>query len=383
MNRRHPLDDLTTAERALLDAFGFREADFRVLAARVIEVGFDPAVNWVREPIEAPPPDAFPSIPPRGTRVRDALDTAGAQAMAEGRLGVIVLNGGMATRFGGVVKGVVEALPGRSFLQLTARRILDLEERYGARIPVALMNSFATDEATRRHLDETGWLGLRREGVRTFVQGIMPRIRPDGSLFRDPRGVASFYGPGHGDACERARASGILDWLAAQGVEMVLVYNVDNLGAGPIPGAVGRHMACSAGLTAEVVEKYPGDTGGCLARVGGRVQILEGFRIPPGFDTSQVPVFNTNTLLVDLELLGRPYPLTWFHVLKRVEGGEVIQFERLVGELTAWIPSEYLLVPRLGPEGRFLPVKSPADLEALRPTYLEMFPRRGLRVLDS
>ena len=59
--------------------------------------------------------------------------TAGLEALAAGRVAQVVLAGGMATRFGGVVKGVVEALDGRSFLDVEARR--DRAARRGARRP--------------------------------------------------------------------------------------------------------------------------------------------------------------------------------------------------------------------------------------------------------
>ncbi len=42
------------------------------------------------------------------------------RALAEGRLAFVVLAGGMATRMGGVVKALVEPLPGRTFLDAAA-----------------------------------------------------------------------------------------------------------------------------------------------------------------------------------------------------------------------------------------------------------------------
>ena len=45
---------------------------------------------------------------------------------------MLLLNGGMATRFGGRVKGVVDALPNRSFLALQASRLKALAADYEA-----------------------------------------------------------------------------------------------------------------------------------------------------------------------------------------------------------------------------------------------------------
>ena len=57
----------------------------------------------------------------RGTKLAHYTEL-GREALASGQVGVAVLNGGMATRFGGVVKGVVEAIGNRSFLELKLRQ---------------------------------------------------------------------------------------------------------------------------------------------------------------------------------------------------------------------------------------------------------------------
>jgi UTP--glucose-1-phosphate uridylyltransferase len=44
----------------------------------------------------------------------------------------------------------------------------------------------------------------------------------------------------------------------------------------------------------------------------------------------------------------------------------VIQFERLVNEVTSFLPSRYLLVPRNGVGARFLPVKDNEELAQRR-----------------
>ena len=43
-----------------------------------------------------------------------------------------------------------------------------------------------------------------------------------------------------------------------------------------------------------------------------------------------------------------------------------MQFERLIGELTSALAPAFLLVPRDGPESRFIPVKDHAELDANR-----------------
>lgn len=100
--------------------------------------------------------------------------------------------------------------------------------------------------------------------------------------------------------------------------------------------------------------------------------MLEGPRFPPGFDQDAIPVFNTNTALVDVDALGQPVDLTWLYVEKDVDGERAVQLEHLYHELSAHVPTTFLVVPRHGPRGRFFPIKVPEDLERSRDALREM-----------
>jgi UTP--glucose-1-phosphate uridylyltransferase len=256
----------------------------------------------------------------------------------------------MATRFGGAVKGLVEAVDGVSFLDWKLR---DAES---AGVPVVLMNSFATDEDTRAHLGD-------RDDVVVFSQSVSLRLEPDGSVFPGP----SPYSPGHGDFAVFAPVAE----LEARGIRTLMLSNVDNLGARVDPRVLAAHRAAGNPLTIEVAAAE-GDPGGAPARVNGRPQIVEGFRFPPSFDAHALPVFNTNSLVVEADALAQRHPLTWLYVEKDVESRKAVQLERLVNELSASLPTTYLLVPRHGPRSRFVPVKTPEDLERTRPLLREL-----------
>jgi UTP--glucose-1-phosphate uridylyltransferase len=116
----------------------------------------------------------------------------------------------------------------------------------------------------------------------------------------------------------------------------------------------------------EVVRKARGDRGGAPARVDGVAQIVESFRFPSTFDQDAIPVFNTNTFVLDAEAIDRDFDLSWFAVTKTIDGREAIQFERLLGQITAFLPSQFLRVDRDGADGRFQPAKDPEELAARR-----------------
>ena len=62
---------------------------------------------------------------------------------------MIKLNGGLATTMGlQEPKSLVQARDGRSFLEIIIGQTLALRARYGVRLPLVLMNSEATREAT-------------------------------------------------------------------------------------------------------------------------------------------------------------------------------------------------------------------------------------------
>jgi hypothetical protein len=70
--------------------------------------------------------------------------------------------------------------------------------------------------------------------------------------------------------------------------------------------------------------------------------------------------------------LQHPVDLTWLLVEKQVDGDTAVQFERLYHELSAHVPTTFLVVPRHGPRGRFLPVKEPSDLDEATPLLREL-----------
>ena len=339
---------------SVVERYHFDESLFERLRALVADGTLSEESNYVRGRIEPLPSEAL--VP-----LDRALVHKGQEAIDRGEVAAAVLNGGMATRFGGVVKGIVEAVEGRSFLEW---KLLDAER---AGVPMVVMNSFATDEATCEFV-----AGLEVTQPRFFTQSVSLRLNPDGTLFLDEDGTAAPYAPGHGDFVHSVRREGVVDELRARGVRLLLLSNVDNLAARVDPAVVGAHLAGGRPVTLEVTEKAPGDKGGAPALVDGRPMAIEGFRFPPDFDQDRIPVFATNCFVFDLDVLDRDYDLTWLYVEKDVSGRPAVQLEQLVNEVTRLQPTTFLQVPRTGPQGRFFPIKTPADLEASREPLREL-----------
>ena len=106
---------------------------------------------------EAPGPlerSALTSLVSLDEASRTRLRIRGEAAIDSGKVAALVLNGGMATRFGGVVKGVVSVVPGYKAMSFLAVKLAGLRAvaALGGRVPVVVMHSFATAAASREHL---------------------------------------------------------------------------------------------------------------------------------------------------------------------------------------------------------------------------------------
>jgi UTP--glucose-1-phosphate uridylyltransferase len=380
-----PLEDQINAEldalpqhvRGLLAQYRFNRERFIGLAARVREAAESGAVedNRVRGQVTSVTAEDLQSLPKKGSAEEARLRKLGEDALAQGQCALIVLAGGMATRMGGAVKALVDALPEKTFLDLRLAEANALAERYGRRAPLWLMTSHTTDGPIREALGER----LDGYDVAVFSQYLSLRLTQAGSVFVDAEGEPSVHSPGHGDLPDALADSGLLDRFVAAGGRVVMVTNLDNLGGGLDPVVVGFHLDGKLPVTCEVVDKEPGDRGGIPARLDGRPVILEEFRLPEGFDPTTVDVFNVNTFLFDAKALQTlDIEWTYFVVQKKVDDAPVVQFERLVNEVTFALPTRYLRVPRSGAESRFLPVKDYDELSRRKEQIFAVARERGM-----
>jgi len=364
------LTTLNEQQRDDLQRYGFDQELQQRWQKDVAEGRLSRDTNAVSGDLLAPPPGTVHMQPGRSSRARRELAQLGLGAIQSGALGVVVLNGGMATRFGGVVKGVVPVLSeSRTFLGLSAE---DVQQHRG-QVPLFCMNSFATDEASKAHFRAHDDFGLPAGMLEHFNQFVAVRMTEKGDLFDLGDGEVSPFGPGHGDFAAAFRQSGALQRFLDRGGRYLLVRNVDNLGARVDPIVLGHHIQSGCEMTVEVTPKWPDDVGGSPFQYLGRTQLIEQLRYPDGFDPDVVDVFNTNTFTFSAASLDRDFDLGWYYVEKQVGDRTAVQVEHLIGEMTAHLSTNFLQVRRSGRRGRFLPVKTPDDLRASLEEIAEMY----------
>ena len=221
------------------------------------------------------------------------------------KLAVIKLNGGLGTSMGCVgAKSAIEVRDGSTFLDLTVRQIEYLNDEYKSNVSLILMNSFNTDDETkkviRRYTD-------KNVKIQTFNQSRYPRFYKDSmsicpSKFDDDKGC--FFPPGHGDIYQSLYNSGILDQLIEQGKEYVFVSNIDNLGATVDEKILQHVFESKTEFLMELTDKTKADVkGGTLINYDGHVRLLEIAQVPSQHvddfkSIKKFKIFNTNNLMI-------------------------------------------------------------------------------------
>ncbi|HLM71792.1 MAG TPA: UTP--glucose-1-phosphate uridylyltransferase [Polyangiaceae bacterium] len=369
-------DQLAALASPLLERVRARGFDPERLKAWAKTVGVDrDRRNRLAGTVEPPRPGDIDTLPPAGSAEYERLAALGSEALSRGEVALCVLAGGMATRMGGVVKALVEALPGRTFLDIRLAENDRLRRISGGKpTPLWLMTSEATNAKIREALGE------RLDGATcaTFEQFVSLRLTPEGTLFLDEKGEPSVYATGHGDLPDALKKSGLLKSFIDRGGRYVWIANLDNLGATVDPAILGFHIEHGGKLTVEVVDKVGSDRGGGPVRWNDKKVIAEEFRLPVGFDAATMPVFSTNTFLATAEALeGLSMSWTYVEVEKKIGDRNAVQFERIVNEITSALEPRLLRVPREGDQSRFLPVKDTAELERRRPEIEAIAKARG------
>jgi UDP-N-acetylglucosamine pyrophosphorylase len=297
---------------------------------------------------------------------------------------MLKLNGGLGTGMGlDKAKSLLEVSNGNSFLDLIAKQVASMKDKFGQDVAFMLMNSFSTSSDTRAALDK--YAHLAKGDDLEFVQNKAPKVTESDLTPADwpaERGH-EWCPPGHGDLYPAMLGSGTLDKLLSKGFKYMFVSNSDNLGAVMDLKILTYFAGTGAPFMMEVATRTDADKkGGHLAtdNKSGGLLLRESAQCPEedekAFqDTSKYTYFNTNNLWVDLEALkaafeknGGCLPLPVMKNAKTVDprdkkSTKVTQLETAMGAaISCFEGAKALQIPRT----RFAPVKTTSDLLALR-----------------
>ena len=338
---------------SLLEAYGFDRVQHEQIQAdlRAGRIGLAQNRLPVASRIEDAEPDALDE------RHRDT----GMQALAEGRVAVVSLAGGVGSRWtkgAGVVKALNPfcKLGGRhrNFIETHLAKSLRVGRECGTLLPQAMTTSYLTHEAIEQHLAREQNFGYpgplllspgRSIGLRMipmerdlrFAWEEMPQQLLDEQAQKVREGLhaalikwAAQAGEGRGTTRIIFRGeclhpvghwyevpnllrNGTLQRLLEErpGLNYLMVHNIDTAAADVDAALLGQHIASGAGLTTEVVARHLEDRGGGLARVDDRARLVEEGMALPNDGVGIAPRITTaRTYWLDIDRILRVLGLT-------------------------------------------------------------------------
>lgn len=282
----------------------------------------------------------------------------GQQALADGEVAAMALAAGAGSRWTQGA-GVVKALHPfcrfhgkyRNFIEVHLAKARRVGIKYGAEVPYVISTSYLTHEPIERFLREqqnygySGSLVLspgRSVGLRMipmprdlrFAWEEMPqqildvqaqKVRESlhasligwaeaaggGKDYIDNVPLQCMHPTGHWFEVPNLLRNGTLAKLLAQRPQLrhLMLHNIDTMGADLDPGMLGRHIRGGACLTFEVIPRRIEDRGGGLARVGGRVRLVEGLAMPREEDEFRLSYYNSMTTWISINRLLEAFDL--------------------------------------------------------------------------
>ena len=245
-------------------------------------------------------------------------------------------------------------------------------------IPTERDLRFAWEEIAHQMLDE------QKQKVRDSLHAALigwAHQAGEGNDYTDNLPQQCLHPVGHWFEIPNLLRNGVLAKLLADRPQLrwLMLHNIDTVGADLDPALLGWHIDSGTGLSFEVITRRIEDRGGGLARVNGRVRLVEGLAMPREEAEFALRYYNTLTTWIDIDKLlavfalhrsdlgnaakvaagirdfaGKlPTYITLKDVKKRWGQGQedvfpVAQFEKLWGDMTALpeVDCRFVVVPR-------------------------------------
>lgn len=279
------------------------------------------------------------------------LRKLGREALADGALAVVTLAGGAGSRWtrgSGVVKALnpFAAFAGRhrSFLEVHLAKSRQAAAGGIARFPHVFTTSYLTHEPIQAMLGELerpvpvflspgrsiglrmvpmvrdlqfAWeetpqqiLDIQKQKVRESARASLmewARAAGEASDYADNLPLQCLHPTGHWFEVSNLLRNGVLRILLERfpGLRCLLLHNIDTLGVTPDEGILGWFLDSGAALAYEVIPREVDDRGGGLARVDGRLRLVEGLALPGERIEFGLTYYNSATCWIDVgRLLG-------------------------------------------------------------------------------
>jgi UTP--glucose-1-phosphate uridylyltransferase len=355
--------------------------------------------------------------------------TLGREALKRGEVAVVTLAAGAGSRWtqgAGVVKALHPfcrlANRHRTFIETHLAKSRRISRQAGTPLPHIVTTSYLTHQPTAEFLQRQANYGY--EGPLLLSQGkavglrLVPTVRDlrfmweempqqvldeqqqkvrdslrhalihwaqqtgEASDYTDNVPLQCMHPVGHWYEVPNLLRNGVLTQILQKRPQLryLMLHNIDTLGADVDAGLLGTHIESGACLSFEVITRRLEDRGGGLARVNGRVRLVEGLAMPREETEFELSYYNSNTCWINIDKLlavfgvtrgelqdsarvtavirnlaaRMPTYITLKDVKKRWGHGQedvfpVTQFEKLWVDMTALpeIETRFVVVPRL------------------------------------
>ena len=320
---------------------------------------------------------------------REEYTKTGLDAIRAGKVGAVLLAGGMGTRLGSdAPKGVYDiGLTKEVFIfQRLVENLMDVVRQAEAWIPLYIMTSDKNHEATTAFFQEKNCVGYNPGYVTFFMQDMAPASDYNGKVYMEEKWKMSTSPNGNGGWFLSMVKWGVVDKIREAGVEWLNVFAVDNvLQRIADPCFVGATIATDSAVGAKVVRKNaPDEKVGAVCLEDGRPSIVEYYEMTEELmdakDEQGEPAYNFGVILNYLfrekdleEIVARKLPL---HIVEKKipyldENGMLIKpdspngykFEQLVldmiHELDSCLPYEVVR------NYEFAPIKNKTGIDSV------------------
>ena len=261
---------------------------------------------------------------------REMFEKIGMDAIKAGKVGAVLLAGGMGTRLGsddpkgmyniGLTKDVY-------IFQRLIENLMDVVKRADAWVPLFIMTSDKNNDATISFFNEHDFFGYNADYVTFFKQEMAPAADYNGKVYMEAKHKISTSPNGNGGWFTSMNNCGVLNQIHEGGIEWLNVFSVDNvLQRIADPCFVGATIAADCAVGSKVVRKNaPDEKVGVMCLEDGRPSIVEYYELTEELmnakDENGEPAYNYGVILNYLfrekdleELLAKELPL---HIVEK------------------------------------------------------------------
>lgn len=269
----------------------------------------------------------------------------GEEAILSGKVAFCVLMGDKSM---GKPKGLLR-LPKLEMSLLSIKLLQSINAKH-----IWVMTNAEDNVEVQSHIDSLSC----RDNIKVFNQFLTFGLMPDNTIFTK-NGLPHLVDCGTGDLIVALKNSGILDEFMSDGGQYVVVVNSDNVLSALDETIVGQHIASKMSITCEVTEKLPFETDAILCNHFGVPQIISQHRLSSSSDTSQINYISTGVIVFNADLDFNTSLLPWHRIKKNIDGCIIVQYERMLHDMTAKFESQFILSER---QNSYMKIKNEEDL---------------------